>query len=137
MGKVKWPCRGIVIFGIVEILTGCVTLAAVFSSLWLGRSTKPLEVLIFVLITAATSLGLGIGLLKRNLQSYRVLLFFSAAIILSKVLIFSKIIYLSGALETVIPSSTKNIVSMVYHSLLILFLAQSAVKSQFEKKRCA
>ena len=110
---------GIVFFGITEILIGCITLAAVSLSLFQGKSTKPLEVLIFVIITSLVSFGLGIGILKHNLQSYHLLLFFATVIILSKILIFAKIMHLSGELETVIPADVKNIISIFYHGILI------------------
>ena len=129
---------GILVFGSIEILIGCGTLAAVLTSLISKTSIKPTEVLIFVLTTAFISLSLGIGILRRSLRSYHLILFFSAVIILSKILIFGKIIYLSGALETSIPSSLKNLISIVYHGLLILFFVQPAVKKQFQgrKSRC-
>jgi len=125
------PSVGILIFGLIEISVGLITLIAVITSLILGKSTKPPQVLIFVLITAVTSLSLGIGILRYNVLSYRWLLYFSTVIILSKVLIFAKIINLNGALETSICPSVKNTVSIIYHSLLILYLNRPVVKKRF------
>ncbi|MDP2905697.1 MAG: hypothetical protein Q8O22_05285, partial [Candidatus Omnitrophota bacterium] len=89
----KWQA-GISVIAAIEIFTGGITLIAVAMSLILGRSTKPFEILIFVLATSSISCGLGAGLLRRSLTSYHLLLFFSFIIILSKVLIFAKIITL-------------------------------------------
>lgn len=127
--------RGIILFGIVEISIGLITLVAVISSLISRSSTKPLEVLIFVLTTSIISLGLGIGILRRSLASYHLLLFFVTIIILSKILIFAKIISLSGALETNISPAMKNTISIVYHSLLIWYFTRPSVRKQFGEKR--
>jgi len=126
---------GIVIFGLIEISTGLITLIAVIISLILGKSIKPLEVLIFVLITSIISLSLGIGILRYNLTSYHLSLFFATVIILSKVLIFARIISLSGALETNISPTAKNIISIIYHSLLIWYFVRPSVRKQFGEKR--
>ncbi|MCX5703831.1 MAG: hypothetical protein NT066_05010 [Candidatus Omnitrophica bacterium] len=122
---------GIIIFGLIEIVIGCVTLTAVILSLLLGKSAKPPEVLIFVLTTSVISLSLGIGILRYNLTSYKILLFFSAAIILSKILIFAKIISLTGALETAVPSGLKDIISIIYHGLLLWYFNLAPIKRRF------
>ena len=118
---------------ITEILLGGITLFAVIASLILRESAKPVEVLIFVLTTSGLSLGLGIGILKKNLASYQLLLFFSSVIVLSKILIFAKIISLNGALETTIPAELKNMVSVTYHSLIIILLTRQPVKKVFKE----
>ena len=74
------------------------------------------------------------GVLRLSLHSYHSLLFLASAIILSKILIFSKIIYLNGALETSMPSNIKNTVSIIYHSLLIIYLTRPSVKKEFKEK---
>lgn len=126
---------GIVLFGLIEVAIGAGTLAAVLASLMRGTSTKPLAVLLFVLLTSATSLILGVGLMRRNDTCYRVLLSLSAMIVFSKVLIFAGIITLSGALETSIPSPLKHSVSLVYHLLLLGYFLQPAVRKEF--RHCA
>lgn len=126
---------GIIIFGLIEIALGSITLIAVAISLILGRSTKPLEVLIFVLTTAVVSFSLGIGVLKRNLTSYHLLIFLASVIILSKILIFANIITLSGALETSIPQPSKNILSIIYHGSLIWYFSLPSVRKQFGERR--
>ena len=126
---------GIIVFGLVEITIGCITLIAVVLSLLSGRSQKPPEVLIFVLTTALISLSLGIGILRRNPASYHLLLFFSAAIILSKILIFARIISLNGALETNLSSGFKNIVSIVYHGSLLGYFNLPSIRRLFFIKK--
>lgn len=126
---------GIVIVGIIEIFIGLITLIAIAGSLFLGKSTKPPEVFIFVFITSIISCSLGIGILKRNLTSYHLLLFFATVVILTKLLIFAKIITLSGALETIIPQSLKNIISVIYHSSIIWYFSRSEIKKQFGERR--
>ena len=131
MRQNKW---GILIFAFIEIFIGTLTLLAVVASLIQGRFTKPLEVVIFVLTTAIIAIGLGIGVLCRNLTSYNLLIYFSSIIILSKILIFGKIIVLNGALETSIPTSIKNIISVLYHSLLIFYFKQKPIRELFYKE---
>lgn len=126
---------GIIIFGFIEIFIGSVTLIAVSTNLLIGKSTKPPEVLIFVLTTSFISLSLGLGILRRNLTSYHLLLFFATVILLSKILIFAKIIALTGALETTIAQSTKNTVSVIYHSLLIGYFIRPSVRRHFGERR--
>ena len=122
---------GIAIFAFTEIFIGAATLAAVSLSLIEKISTKPTQVLIFVLVTAVTSAVLGLGILRHNLRCYRILIFFSLVVILSKILIFANIITLNGALETTVPADLKNIISLIYHSLLIFYFTRKSVKQSF------
>jgi len=124
--------RGITVFALIEIIIGVVTLAAVSANLLLGNSTKPPEVTVFVLTTATISAALGFGILGGNLTSYRLLLFFSKTIILSKILILAHIISLNGALETTIPSSAKNLISVAYHGLLIFYFTRRPIREVFK-----
>ena len=126
--KYKW---GIVFFAVIEILIGIITLTAVILSLISRTSLKPPEVLLFVLTTATISTALGFGILRCSQTSYRLLLFFSKTIILSKILIFAHIISLNGALETSVPTSIKSIISIVYHSLLIFYFTRKPVRKIF------
>lgn len=127
--------RGLIIFGLIEIAVGIITLITVSVSLVLEKSAKPPEVLVFVLTTACISSSLGIGILKKSLTSYHLLLFFSTVIIFSKLLIFTKIITLNGALETVVSQPSKNIISVVYHSLLVWYFSRASVRKAFGEKR--
>ena len=122
---------GIALFAITEILIGLITLTAVILSLAQGKSAKSLEVLVFVLITAIISSGLGLGILRYKLLAYRLLLYFSSIIILSKILIVAKLITLTGALETTLPYSLKNITSALYHSLLIFYFTRKSIRELF------
>jgi len=124
---------GINLFALIEIFIGTITLIGVVSSLILKVSTKPPEVLAFVLITACISSLLGIGLFKRNANCYYLLIYFSSIIVISKILIFANIIQLNGALETNIPSTLKNIISIIYHSWLIIYLRREKVRKKFIK----
>lgn len=130
--KPRW---GIIVFGCIEIAIGASTLLLVLISVFLRQSAKPLEVLIFVLCASTISLSLGIGILRRSLHSYHLLLFFSSVIIFTKLLIFAKIISLNGALETTIPPMIKNIISMLYHGVVIVYFTQPAIKKEFGERR--
>lgn len=125
------PKFGMQIFAFFELLIGSVTLFSVTFSLIQGRSTKPPAVLIFVLTTAVISTILGFGIFRQSPLARKILIYFSSIIILSKMLIFAKIISLSGALETTIPAPYKNAISIFYHSLLIFYFRRKSVRKEF------
>ena len=108
--------------GITEILIGGVTILATTASLLLASNTKAPNVFTFVVITSALSMLLGVGFLLRKKAALKLLIYFSSIIILSKILIFTDIIRLNGALETAIDSGIKNNISIVYHMFLIIYL---------------
>jgi len=119
------------IFGLTEIAIGTATFIAVTQSLNAGISTKPLNVLVFVVLSSLISALLGAGVLIRQEYSRKLFIFFAGWIILSKILIFAKIIFLNGALETTIPSGLKGIISIFYHSLLICYFIRPSVRRRF------
>ncbi|RJO65054.1 MAG: hypothetical protein C4540_02335 [Candidatus Omnitrophota bacterium] len=126
--------QGITGFGIIEILIGSFTLSGVATSIVLGTSQKPLGVLTFVVCAATVSLALGVGIVRRSRVGYYLLLFFATLVLASKLLIFAKVIVLSGALETVIPPPIKNAISLIYHLLLILYFALPSSRRAFNRK---
>jgi len=122
---------GVFIFGALEIIIGSLTLIAVTISLLSGISTKPYNVLVFILFSSFISFVLGWGIWAYNSKSRSLLLYFATLVILSKILIFFKIITLNGALETRIPSSVKDAISLVYHLCIIWYFNYKSVKSHF------
>ena len=128
--------HGILLIGVIEILIGGFTLLATFISWNLAVMTetpyiKSLNVFIFILITASTSSLLGMGLLNHQKTAYQLLRYFSSVIILSKVLIFARIIHLNGVLETSIPSGVKNTISILYHISILIYLSRPSVRKIF------
>lgn len=121
------------LFAAIEIFIGGLTLISVVTTLILRNSTKPPNVLIFVIITSLISFLLGLGLLIRNPQAYYIILYFAITIIIVKILVFSKIIILNGALETSIPAHFKNIVSLIYHGSIIWFFSLRKVRLEFQR----
>jgi hypothetical protein len=75
---------------------------------------------------------LGTGVLLRNAYARKLLVFFAGWIILSKILIFSKIIILCCGLETTIPSHLKDLASILYHLAVILYFHHPAIKKEFK-----
>jgi hypothetical protein len=122
---------GILFFSITEILIGSIALGTTLYSLLTGTAMRSPEVVIFILGTAIISTSLGFGILRLNINAYHLLLFFSTVIILSKILIFARIISLNDSLETVVPSPIKNSISIIYHSLIIFYFTRKPVKKQF------
>ena len=125
--------KGILSFSLIEIVIGLFTIITVSFSLILNFNTKPLNILIFVYATSILLFFLGLGLLIFNRQAYKLLIFLASVVILSKILIFAKIIHLNGALETTIPSNLKSIISIAYHSILFWYLKLKNIKCLFLK----
>jgi hypothetical protein len=121
---------GIVFFGLAEITLGSVTLACILDAAIATDVQKPLNILLFVVVSSIISVALGIGILNRLRLARKLLVFFSGWVIVSKILILSRIITLCCELETVIPSYTKNTISIIYHIILIYYLQQPKVKKE-------
>lgn len=125
---------GILLFGLAESAIGTATLAAIIAEiLSRGVSSKPANVLVFVVISSCISLSLGIGILLRRRYARKFLIFFAGWVILSKILITMEIMTLCCALETQVPPNLKNAVSAVYHGLVMFFFHHPAVKKEFER----
>lgn len=123
--------RVILIIGIIEILIGSITLVSNFASLLLSANPKPPNVLFFVFVAACVSTLLGVGILKFNKAAYELLLFFSFAVLFSKVLILMGVLELNGALETTVPGPVKSVCSIAYHAFIIYFLREEDIKKVF------
>ncbi len=121
------------LFALTEICIGGFTFFSTLFSLSFHVSTKPFNVLIFVFATSIISFFLGVGLLFRKTWAVQLLLYFAFSIILTKMLIFAKIIYLNGHLESSIPEPLKNSLSIIYHCLILWFFSCKQIKSQSEK----
>ncbi|MFP4472979.1 MAG: hypothetical protein ACLFPX_03795 [Candidatus Omnitrophota bacterium] len=117
--------------GIIEICIGGVTLLSNYGAMITGVNDKPGNVLFFVLASATVSLLIGIGILRKERSAYRLLLYFSSVVILSKVLILMDIIRLNGALLTAVPNDTRSLISILYHAGVIIYLLRPGVKNAF------
>ena len=123
--------RPLLLIGIIEILVGGITLLATLATLLFSSTPKTPNVLCFVVITSIISTLLGIGIIRIHKTAYELLIYFSSVILLSKLLIFMNIIQLNGNLETSIPSSFKNLLSLVYHATIIVYLKRSDIRKIF------
>ena len=125
--------RTVLIIGIIEILIGSITILWNAAAIILGINTKSPGVLVFVLVAGCVSSLLGVGLLNLKRSAYYALLYFSSVVLLSKLLIFLGVMQLNGELETVVPSYTKNLISIVYHGFLIYYLTHSHIRRMFHR----
>ncbi len=121
--------------GWIEVLIGGVTLLGTALSLLFSFNTKPPSVLGFVLISGLLSLSLGAGILSYNEIAYKLLVYFSSVIVLSKFLLMADIIQFNGSLETLIPAPIKNSISIGYHLFVIIYLNQHNIKKLFIKRK--
>ncbi|MGB2601058.1 MAG: hypothetical protein WBD00_05450 [Candidatus Omnitrophota bacterium] len=110
----------------IEIFIGAITLLSAsivqFSGAF-NMQPKPLNVYIFVTLTAIMAVVFGIGLLYDGKWAVRLLIFFSGYIILTKVLVYAGLLSFAGAIITIVPVALKDGISILYHSALIIFLA--------------
>jgi len=121
------------IIALVEILIGIVTLIGLTITALFFLPKKPLNIFIFVMISASISTALGVGILKYKEQARVLLIFFSGYIIFTKILIFSDLLQLCCDIVSFIPSYIKNGVSFAYHTFIILFFTQRNIKKYFIK----
>ena len=125
--------RPILVIGTIEIIIGAVTLLTNLVTLALSINRKSPNVLLFVVVTGILSSLIGVGLLKFSKVAYQLLIYFSSVIILSKTLILMDIFQLNGSFETMLPSSLRSCISIIYHSFVIFYLMQKDVREVFAK----
>jgi len=125
--------RKILIVGIIEILIGSITLFSTLISVYFSTNTKSPSVLAFVIIAASISTLIGIGILRLKKLACSLLLYFSSVIILSKILIIMEVIQLNGALVTAVPSPLNNVISIVYHGILLYYLSRPNIRQIFHR----
>ena len=138
--------REILLIGTIEILIGSVTVLGNFLTLALSLNTKSPTILGFVIIAGCLSTSIGLGLFKHQKWAYKLLLYFSSVIILSKVLIFLHVIVLNGELEMSLHkafefpvseswrngmNNLKSFISISYHGLIIVLLSKKNIKNHF------
>lgn len=121
------------IIAFVEIVIGLSTMVGLIMGAWFFFPTKPLNVFIFVVISAIASTALGVGLFNCKEKARILLIFFSGYILLTKMLIFLNLLKLCCETTTLIPVNIKNSVSIIYHFLLIIFFTRQRVKKYFVK----
>ncbi len=116
----------LITIGVIEILIGTVTLIGCFAvQTWglPGVSVKPENVYIFVMASAGVSFILGIGILLGREWARKFLIIFSGYIVLTKLLIFSGLLSFTGQIMIMVPVRIKDLISLIYHALLIIILA--------------
>ena len=109
----------------IEILIGAVTLISSSMVQFTGvfaAQPKPANVYIFVVLTAIMAVAFGVGLLYDGKWAVRLLIFFSGYVILTKILAYTGLLSFKGAIITIVPVAFKDGVSILYHSILIVFL---------------
>ena len=111
--------------GIIELCIGITTLISCFLvqfGILPEISQKPSNVLAFVIITSIISICLGFGMLRIKDLAKKLLIFFSGYIILTKVLIYTGIIVFTGHYITFVSQGILDLISTLYHSLIIILL---------------
>ena len=118
--------------GVVECAIGLGTVVGVVGSVAAHTSEKSMSVLVFVLMAATVSLGIGVGLLFFKDAARRWVLYFSGYIILEKLMIFLGVLTLSGHIVSDRYGIPTDYVSLVYHLFLLYFLSRKPVRLFFK-----
>lgn len=130
MNKIPKTKRLIEIFiGITEVIIGLsafIGVAIVQVTGIYGFSPKPLNVYIFVVISACISFVLGVGILNRREWARSLLVFFSGYVLVTKVLKYGGLLTFNSDIinaATSMPVWEKDAISSIYHIFVIIFFA--------------
>lgn len=121
----------ILLLGYTEVVIGLTAFISLIEAKLLFGISKPTGVFLFVAITSVISFTIGAGVLRYKLWARKLLMFFAGYIVLTKIFIFLGLLKLSPPFEVLISSSLKNIISLLYHSLIIVFLNMEEVRKDF------
>lgn len=136
MQSKKLSLNIIKLIAIIEVLIGIVTIIGLILSFSFHLfPQKPLNVFIFVLISSLISSVIGFNIYLHQDWARKLLIFFSGYVILTKILIQAKLLIFSGEIITFFPQSSKNVISVVYHSILIFILMKPEMKEIFSQKK--
>lgn len=121
------------IIAFIELAIGLTTFLGLVIYSSLSMSQKPFNVFIFVLLTSIVSILIGLGLLTYKDLARKAIIFFALYIILTKLMIFSNLLQFNGEIITFVPTDLKNLISIAYHSLVIIIFNRKDVKESFIK----
>ncbi|MFH0839260.1 MAG: hypothetical protein V1893_03650 [Candidatus Omnitrophota bacterium] len=124
---------GIYLFGFIELCIAVATLNTLYIAKFLRFCEKPVFIFVIVFIMALISLGLGIGILYRRERARKLIIFFSIYVLFNKIMIFAGMVTFSGAFEFLLPEPTKDVISFIYHVLLVAFFAFPKTKKVFSE----
>ncbi|MBD3378874.1 MAG: hypothetical protein GF408_00205 [Candidatus Omnitrophica bacterium] len=113
------------IIGTIEMLIGLFTISFLVSGklgFLRGFPEKPLNIYIFVIVSAVISFALGAGLICMKEWARVLLVFFSGYIIIQKVLLFAGLLALNWETAVFVPAGIKNIISLFYHFVILVSL---------------
>lgn len=119
---------GICLFGIIEIGIGVFTLVSII----LNNSFFSGFIVFLFIIMALVSFTLGAGIICRNETARRLLILFSVIILLNKLMIFSSLVNFPNVFKGFVAQATKDIISAMYHLLIIIFFNLPIVKNRFK-----
>jgi hypothetical protein len=115
------------LIGMCEVTIGLLTMVGVPVVQAVGETIqltpKPLNLYVFVVITATMSFILGVGMLARREWARKLLIFFSGYILITKIMKYTGLIVFKGDILTAIPVWLKDSTSFLYHFALILVLS--------------
>jgi hypothetical protein len=118
-----------IFIGITEVIIGISALigvAIVQTTGIYGFSPKPVNVYVFVVVSACISFILGVGILSKREWARNLLVFFSGYVLITKILKYGGLLTFNSDIinaATAMPIWGKDAISFFYHSFVILFIA--------------
>ena len=135
MQELKYKIKSIIyLIGVIEILIGLLTLSGLAYSFFFPQVRKPVNILVFVLISSLISASLGFGVIKLKDIARKLLIFFSGWVILTKILILIGILQFTGeSIVKIFNPAFKDSLSILYHTAVILFFKSKKTIDIFSK----
>jgi len=113
------------LIGIIEVFIGLISLVSHFLSqiaVVTLFNPKPLNIYIFVVVTASVSIILGIGMLNLRSWAISLLIFFSGYIVLTKIFIYAGLMIFYPNEMILLPRWVVDLTSVTYHLSILIFL---------------
>lgn len=123
--------QGIRIVAVIEILIGVTTIFGLTLYTMLSMSAKPMNVAVFVFISAVISATIGVGLYNYKHWGRTLILFFSGYVLITKIMVFFGLLHFNGEIITFMSTDIKNWISIIYHFAVMVFFSTRSVKAYF------
>lgn len=123
---------GVEFIGFIELLIGLSTMLFVSLFHIFSIIEKPLGVFIFVMASAFISAAIGFGILNYKNWARILLVFFSGYVVILKILIYLGVMKFTGEIIISPPSYVKDLISILYHILILVFFTNNNIVSRFK-----
>lgn len=117
---------------LIEMFIGLFIPIDLIVAFFAANPSRPAPVYFFVGVTSLISVIIGLGLFKYKSWGRKILIFFAGYVIITKILIFSRLITFTGNTIDLIPVMEKDILSLIYHTALLVVLNLKSFTSELK-----